>query len=207
MKVTLSQLIAADRFMDRCGLSFINNLVNSLLKIYLRCTGKESLTGSTLKRDWSIYVKQKDAASCAAGFIPLLGSILIVAKERFNENRADAVMCQLLNNSESIFDLDDSQKEKLSYSSIYSASLANNNLHNKIRFDQRFKLGGLQREEEALEYSMYSEIGCDKDDAENEVVVAKPNKENAQAISGQTNNLSVPESELLCIGPFPQIDK
>src|ERR1700733_15199860 len=91
MKITLNHLIKADRFMDRCGLSILNNLVNVVLKIYLRCVGEDSLkSSSTLKYEWSVYVQQKDTASCVAGLIPIIGSIFIVAKERFTEYRADA---------------------------------------------------------------------------------------------------------------------
>lgn len=157
MKIHLSHLIAADRFMDRCGLSLVNNLVNSILKIYLRCTGQECLKGKGLKHEWSMYVQQKDVASCAAGLIPGLGTIVIVARERFKEKRAEETLIGL--DGRSLEDLNATEKEELSHNPKYADYLIYNGLVREVRFDQLYKSGDLQRIENPLKDSVYGPIG------------------------------------------------
>jgi hypothetical protein len=81
-----------DRFMDRCGLSCINNLVNCVTKacmgIYQFFYGDEiGEKGKeiVLKRYWT-YVDNKDALTCALGLIPVLGSVLIWAKGQWKND-------------------------------------------------------------------------------------------------------------------------
>jgi len=134
MKITLSHLIAVDRFMDRCGLSFINNLVNGGLKIYLWCMEKESFDGSDLAHHWSAYVNQKEAVSCAFGMIPVIGSIFIEAIERFNEYQGEKAYDKLDE------ELDDRDIAYLPYSLRY-----NGGFHAAARYAQVYKTNRLEQ--------------------------------------------------------------
>jgi len=161
MKITISHLIAADRFLDRCGLSFINNAVNGILKIYLRYKEKQCLEGSSLKQDWSLYVKQKDGASCAFGMIPVIGSIFIMAMEKYNEVNGDHVWTVAnIDTLEEFEIMKPDAKEQASYSNAYSAFLQTEaqerpirrmEIINKIRMDQRYKLNLLELVEQEAE--------------------------------------------------------
>ena len=85
-------LKSIDQFMDRSGLSCINNLVNCVTKI---CRGvycffygdlirerHEKGEEAFLERYWS-YIDSKDALTCGLGLVPVLGSVLIWAKGKF----------------------------------------------------------------------------------------------------------------------------
>jgi hypothetical protein len=89
--ITSSNLIAADRFMDRYGLSFFNNFVNSISKacmaLYRQCFGEEALKksrmASSLEKYWT-YIDKKDKTTCGLGLIPIpgVGSICIYLKNK-----------------------------------------------------------------------------------------------------------------------------
>lgn len=98
MKITdnkiSTKLENIDRFMDYCGLSCINNLVNSVtkvcMKIYTLCWGedalKEKCSRSSLNTYWT-YIYKKEKSTCALGLIPIVGSVLILAKKRWDDSQ------------------------------------------------------------------------------------------------------------------------
>jgi len=80
-----------DCFMDRCGLSCINNLVNCVTKVCMkiyqffyadetRDKGEEII----LQHYWT-YIDKKPVTTCALGLVPVLGSVLIWANNRFTK--------------------------------------------------------------------------------------------------------------------------
>jgi hypothetical protein len=73
-----------DHFMDRSGLSCINNLVNCVVKacigIYHFRYGNDALKNTYLNHYWH-YIDNKDKLTCAFGLVPILGSVFIWLKE------------------------------------------------------------------------------------------------------------------------------
>jgi len=83
-----------DGFMDRYGLSCINNLVNCVTKVCMgiyqffygdeiRDKGEEIM----LQHYWT-YIDNKSALTCALGLVPVLGSVLIWVEGKFKNEKS-----------------------------------------------------------------------------------------------------------------------
>lgn len=88
-------LESIDRFMDRWGLSPINNLVNCVTKICMRIYRCYYADEGKFKAErekaflghYFNYIDKKDGEMCVVGLVPLLGSILICDYNKTCENK------------------------------------------------------------------------------------------------------------------------
>lgn len=169
MKVITSyNLIAIDRFMDRYGLSFINNFANGISKtcmsIYRRLCGEKALQDwrkeSPCKHYWT-YIDQKKKLTCGLGLIPLAGSVFIYFKNQREKvataearHKFDEALAKKLPTEEALNTLDTSARKNIWRDQTFIDRMLSEDANHidQVPVEQQYEFGYLAKESDLVAF-------------------------------------------------------